>query len=53
MNLEEIGLVQLSTTEVQETEGGLWEVVFAATGPIGWVNGALFALGAYNGYSNH
>ena len=53
MSLENLNLVELNAQEVQEVEGGLWVEVFLSTGPIGWVNGGLFALGAYNGYHSH
>ncbi len=53
MNLEEIGLVQLSTTEVQETEGGFWKYV------LGYLIDALvgsprdFADGVTDGANAH
>lgn len=58
MNLEKINLVEMSSQEVKEVEGGLWgEITGAvlASGPIGWglaATAGVFALGFYNGYNN-
>ena len=53
MNLENLNLVELNAQEVESTDGGYLLEAFIATGPIGWVNGAIFAIGAYNGYYSH
>lgn len=53
MNLENLDLVELNAQEVKEVDGGLWMELFIASGPVGWVNGGLFALGVYNGYNSN
>lgn len=55
MNLENLNLVELNAQEIQETEGGTWGIISAvvlASGPVGIVNIAPFALGFYNGYNS-
>ncbi len=54
LNLEEIGLVQLNSTETEETEGGLLWLVFMAAGwvSVGSIGALCIAAGVANGY-NH
>jgi hypothetical protein len=55
MNLEEIGLVQLSTIETQETEGGLidWGLVATGAAFLFGMGPGIVAVGMYNAYHSH
>lgn len=56
MNLGEIGLLQLSTTEAQEIEGGLQDWVYAMAAVLTFGSTAIatgiYGIGFYNGYHN-